>query len=167
MRHLVTISLVLCLSAAGGCRYCCWGKRASEKSCPTDVRQTHFWCFGEDAIFHHPCGPDAEFYGHRPTCWREWPMSGADWRDTYCPRPCGPVAPYDSEMHFMPGVPGPVRAPGAANPFREDLDGSPQPGELKRLPALGPQPEPLPIVPPQEEELERPLPGAPLLHQSP
>jgi hypothetical protein len=93
-------------------------------------------------------------------------MSGAEWRDSYCPRPA-PMMPGDNELLFMPVAPGQTGDPAATNPFREDLDGGTPPGELKRLPALDPQPEPLPPVPPQEEPLERPIPGSPLLHQSP
>jgi hypothetical protein len=59
-------------------------KREQEMRCPTDIRQKVPWCAGEDAIFYCPCGPDGEFYGMRPTCWGEWPASGADWRDAFC-----------------------------------------------------------------------------------
>jgi hypothetical protein len=69
-----------CLVASSGCL--CQGictKRENELCCPTDIRKTHFWCFGEDAIFHGPCGPKEELYGLEPTCWREWPAPGTDW----------------------------------------------------------------------------------------
>ena len=41
-----------------------------------------------------PCGPDRQFYGHKPTCWREWDAPAEVWRDTYCPPPVS-VQYYD------------------------------------------------------------------------
>jgi hypothetical protein len=62
------------LTLAAGC--CCHGvftKRENEVCCPTDIRKTHYWCFGEDAKIHGPCGPKEELYGYEPTSWREFP----------------------------------------------------------------------------------------------
>ena len=79
---MLMLALVLLLV---GCRPCgVLVKRESEMSCPTDIRQTVPWCAGEDAIFHCPCGPEASFYGYKPTCWSAWPASGAQWRDQGC-----------------------------------------------------------------------------------
>jgi hypothetical protein len=66
--------ITLCLAASSGCL--CRGmctKRENEKCCPTDIRKTHYWCFGEDSILHGPCGPKEELYGYERTEWREWP----------------------------------------------------------------------------------------------
>ena len=59
-------------------------KRESELNCPTDIRKTVPWCAGEDAIFKCPCGPNEQFHGHKPTSWRLWQTSGAEWRDMHC-----------------------------------------------------------------------------------
>ncbi len=59
-------------------------KRESEMNCPTDIRQMVPWCVGEDAVFRCPAGPNEQFHGHKPTCWRLWQTSGAEWRDMYC-----------------------------------------------------------------------------------
>jgi hypothetical protein len=113
MRRISIIYVVVCLMLISGCNYCCWGKRISEKNCPTDIRQTHKWCFGEDALFHYPCGPKAEFYGYQPTCWREWPASGAAWRDMYC-QPAATAAPT---VEFQPPhESGPVIVPDTELP---------------------------------------------------
>lgn len=107
MRRLTLIYLVLSLLAFSGC---CCGKRESELCSPTDIRKTHFWCFGEDAIFHHPCGPKAEFYGSEPTCWREWPTSGAEWRDGYCGPTCATEMPLPDDGDCTEPITQPVPA---------------------------------------------------------
>jgi hypothetical protein len=77
-------------------------KRQSELDCPTDVRQSIHWLAGEDAVFCCPCGPSADFYGHKPTCWQEWPVPSTTWRDAYC---CpGPVVIYPSTEALSPGT---------------------------------------------------------------
>lgn len=80
-------------------------KRDSELNCPTDIRRTVPWCAGEDAIFHCPCGPDGEYYGHKPTCWRTWPAPATVWRDSYCgvQGPCavGPTAVPQEETPIV------------------------------------------------------------------
>ena len=80
-RYVLIILLVVGLN---GCQHGILGKRNAELCCPTDIRKTHVGYFGEDAIFCPPCGPDHEYYGHKPTCWRDWPSTGADWRDGTC-----------------------------------------------------------------------------------
>jgi len=73
------ILMAMCLALSSGCF--CHGictKRASEERCPTDIRKTHYWCFGEDAIMHCPCGPKEERYGYERTDWREWPSECGD-----------------------------------------------------------------------------------------
>ena len=122
MRHLLLINVLVCLAALSGCRCGCLEKRGTELAFPTDVRKSQFWCFGEDALFHYPSSPKGEFYGHRPTCWREWPADGAEWRDLHC----GP--PIESAMFaeptMMDAVPGGGYRPGSGsdqdNPFRDD-----------------------------------------------
>lgn len=72
-------------TAAIGCRpHGPFVKRESELNCPTDIRKTVPWCYGEDAIFTCPCGPDEIYHGMKPTCWRPWDSSAATWRDSYC-----------------------------------------------------------------------------------
>ena len=74
---LVTIVL-------SGCRHGILAKRSAELCCPTDIRKTVNWKCGEDAVFCPPCRPDHAYFGHKPTCWRDWPTSGEDWRDVNC-----------------------------------------------------------------------------------
>ena len=102
MQRIGIITLAIGLVITSGCNLCLCGKRAGEQHCPTDVRKGHFWCFGEDAVFHGPCGPDEEFYGHEPTCWREWPASGSDWRDAHCGPPVVASIPYEEELLHIP-----------------------------------------------------------------
>ncbi len=85
MTALRYLSIIICVCLLSGCsQYGLFVKQESECNCPTDIRQTVPWCAGEDAIFHCPCGPDREFYGHKPTCWGVWPAPAAQWRDAYC-----------------------------------------------------------------------------------
>lgn len=98
MRIAGIISLILLPLVFCGCNLCCCGKRASELRCPTDIRKTQCWCLGEDAIFSCPCGPDSEFYGYQPTCWRGWPAGGAEWRDARCPAPPNQDMPRGAEL---------------------------------------------------------------------
>ena len=119
MRQIWILSLVLCLAAVSGCHHCgCCSKRASEMNCPTDIRRAHCWCFGEDALFHCPCGPNEEYYGHQATCWREWPTGAEQWRNAYCPPPMGSRMPFQEEMWYSPaGEDAAVRpGPEPANP---------------------------------------------------
>jgi hypothetical protein len=103
MRLFGIVCLAMALAVFGGCRYCCWGKRASEKRCPTDIRKSHFWCFGEDALFRYPCGPKSEFHGHEPTCWSEWPASATVWRDAHCGPTVGAII-YEERPPAAPGI---------------------------------------------------------------
>lgn len=133
MRQLGTLSLIVCLAAASGCNFGPWGKRATELEGPTDIRRSHFWCLGEDAVFEQPLGPSRDDYGLKPTCWREWPAGGARCTD---PVKClgGNCAPA------MPGVPIDQHAPMPAweqtlpkasgpqpNPFLDDESTLPTP----------------------------------------
>lgn len=140
MRQLGTLSLIVCLAAASGCNICCWGKRASELGSPTDIRKSHFWCLGEDAVFEQPCGPSREDYGLKPTCWREWPAGGARCLDGSC----GPAMP--AEAHFQGPQPTRLWEPTLPNgteqessPFQDDSILLPAPtgngALLKRLPS--------------------------------
>lgn len=83
------------------------------------------WCAGEDAIFVCPCGPNGNFYGHRPTCWRDWPTSAAAWRDMSC----GPTVAIEASE---------------SNPFRAP---QPTPAQLP-TPTELPTPEPAPFSSP-------------------
>src|SRR4051794_2226927 len=104
-----------CLAASSGCL--CHGictKAESERQCPTDIRKTHYWCFGEDAIMHCPCGPKNELYGYERTQWRAWP--------DYC-EDCGVPGPRSiPEQPRRPVAPmrGQPSRPAGTNPFRHD-----------------------------------------------
>lgn len=94
--------LIIGLFALSGCHLGLLEKAESERNCPTDIRQTVPWCFGEDAIFYCPCRPGEDFHGHKPTCWKMWPTSGAEWRDVYCGQPthaCQPSADITYPQH--------------------------------------------------------------------
>lgn len=99
--------------------------------CPTDIRKTHFWCFGEDAIFHGPCGPKEEFYGAEPTVWREWPS---------CTAGCNGIDGIGQSNAMTPTTPtneAPAQNPSTqspatetsqpGNPFKDDSPGNPPP----------------------------------------
>lgn len=125
MPRQLQILVLACLLACGGCRWGCVSKRHNEVCCPTDIRQTHIWCFGEDAVFRGPCGPTSEFYGMRPTTWRAWPTSGADWRDIYNATEESHAWPSEatpSGQEVLPLVPSPTPL--------SSLEVSPQPSEV-------------------------------------
>jgi len=137
MRRIGIIGLVLSLALVGGCHHCLCGKRASEQHCPTDVRKSHFWCFGEDAIFRYPCGPKEDFYGHEPTCWREWPASGSVWRDANCGPSEVAIMPYEEEMLYSPSAM--PDAPLQSVPhelIEDDGSGGSPPQEILTLPPM-------------------------------
>jgi hypothetical protein len=158
MRQFSILSLAICLAAVSGCatfcnspacsdgqpdgcNACCVGKRLSELRSPTDIRKTHFWCFGEDAVFHYPCGPKSEFYGAEPTCWREWPTSGAEWRDSVCGAQCGQAVPARVESGSAPPIAQPLPAAqpnvmGPTEPARQEK--ADQPREPMPVPAAEP-----------------------------
>ena len=73
------------LAAVAGC--CCQAvPLPGENQCPTDARRLYCTC-GEEAVRRCPCGPGSEFYGLKPTCWREWPEG---WHcNGYDGIPCG------------------------------------------------------------------------------
>lgn len=137
-------------------------KRESELNCPTDVRKTVPWCAGEDAVFACPCGPNENFYGHRATCWRDWPTSAAAWRDMSC----GPTVIAETTTV---GESNPFRGqPATPTPAPEAI---PNPIELPPLPApepqIGPNPkaieegakaQPLgpPVLPPKTSAIQQP-----------
>jgi hypothetical protein len=62
---------LLSLAEASGC-FCQAVPLPGECHCPTDARRLYCTC-GEEAVRRCPCGPDSQFYGLKPTCWREWP----------------------------------------------------------------------------------------------
>lgn len=138
MRLKSYLSLVLGLTTFCGCQHDILSKRQSELCCPTDIRQKHPFRWGEDAILHSPCGPDAEFYGLKPTSWRLWPTSGAQWRDTYC----DPIteaeswSDYDSEIDDDRVIdhnllqPEKIGNPDLSNPFRDDPKVIPEPEKI-------------------------------------
>jgi hypothetical protein len=149
MRHHVGIlGLILGLAATCGCQLCCCGKRDMELESPTDIRQSHFWCLGEDAIFAYPCGPSPVDYGLKPTCWREWPAGGAR-----CHEPCdgpthGSAMPLGPPRQWIehwqpPDAPIPY---DHENPFRDDSEPIPAPVDQgaqtsRRANLRGPQAE--------------------------
>lgn len=114
------------IAALCGCRPGWALKRQSEMNCPTDIRQTVPWCAGEDAVFHCPCSPASDYYGHKPTCWGAWPTSGAAWRDAYCGA-CPPGGQYELLN------PTPMFSPG--QPASEPIDAQEVP-RLEPLPAV-------------------------------
>ena len=131
------ILIMLLPVALSGCHLGILGKRNSELCCPTDIRKTHVWPYGEDAIFDTPCGPDHEYFGHKPTCWRDWPSSGADWRDGTCggcitcaPGIEGSVDDPEPDPHRLPQVHEqpvetvPPSLPNIADPAEADDDSS-------------------------------------------
>jgi hypothetical protein len=158
---------ILLLTTGCNTYRCLCGKRALEKQCPTDIRQANQWCFGEDAIFHCPCGPGEQFYGHQSTDWRIWPASGAEWRDFYRFTPVNVIhveeeMPIREELLFAPPYQSPsptsvsgeeeskVEAPasnnGGASPLLDDgagaLPSMQQPimtNGSRRLPPLPPE----------------------------
>jgi hypothetical protein len=141
-----TFLVAASLLASTGCL--CQGictKRQNELCCPTDVRKTHFWCFGEDSIMHCPCGPKEELYGYEPTQWREFPECSSY---PGCAVGCG--APVQPLLEGPLGVPqGAVEelpraqiAPGRSNPFGNDSP--PNPKSTTPAPVLKPTPVPSP-----------------------
>ena len=98
--------------------------------CPTDIRKTHLWIFGEDAIFCPPCGPDHDYYGQKPTCWRDWPSSGADWRDGTCGGVCLACQPAgastatvpENEFQRLPPVAGLVEQIATTQPISTGVE---------------------------------------------
>jgi hypothetical protein len=107
---------LLSLAAVSGC--CCQAiPLPGENQCPTDARRLYCTC-GEEAVRRCPCGPDSQFYGLKPTCWREWPegwqCNGCEGHPYVDRGSCGePV--FESPVAEAPAS---VRESGDSNPFR-------------------------------------------------
>ncbi|MEO0531285.1 MAG: hypothetical protein AAF266_12030 [Planctomycetota bacterium] len=52
--------------------------------CPTDARAITLSCAGQEAVRKCPCGPDAAYYGHRPTTWTSWPTGWEQYECEQC-----------------------------------------------------------------------------------
>jgi hypothetical protein len=76
------ICLIACAVVLSGCHWIYPTKRKC--NFPTDICKGILCCTGEEAVFCCPCDPAQSFYGHKPTCWSDWPTSGAAWRDIHC-----------------------------------------------------------------------------------
>lgn len=138
-----------------GCRHGLVTKYAQESCCPTDIRQTHCWCWGEDALFDTPCGPDEAYHGHKPTCWRPWPSPASVWRDEHCGGP-----PCDNGQQVYLGAPLFTQpqvesikspAPSPAEPSSDESTTAPDTDlKLEELPDL-PSEETAPLMPEMPE----------------
>lgn len=149
MWRIGTLLVAVCFTASSGCL--CRGictKRDNELCCPTDVRKTHFWCFGEDAFIQGPCGPKEELYGYEPTCWREFPAVPPCYGFDYCERP-RPLPPVNEELPSLPVAQPPASASSPiGNPFADHTQPADAPGQPQ--PNLSPPGAAAPLViPPQ------------------
>ena len=128
MRLKSYLCLVLCLATFCGCHHDIFSKRRSEFCCPTDIRQKHPFRWGEDALLRGPCGPDAEFYGLKPTGWRLWPTSGAQWRDAYGAPITEAERWVDEDSVMVDQLPQPEtnETPDLSDPFRDDPKALPE-----------------------------------------
>lgn len=137
----VTVGVLL-LAACSGCSSGPWGKRAQELSCPTDVRKAHCWCWGEDAVFYCPCGPDEAYHGYKPTCWHDWQAPANVWRDERCAGQCTPSQPVGmqiiSERTISPAMAPPAKAPIPEGPSLNGRPATPPRNaeELEPLPSF-------------------------------
>lgn len=146
MQSFMPAFLIGTIVTLSGCHSGLFAKRQSEANCPTDIRQTVPWCAGEDAIFRCPCRPAQAYYGHKPTCWRVWPTSGAEWRDANCCLEPGmeyfgsevPVESQDSLRDKLEGPtvkpPEPLPVPTASRPVgpaEASLFSPPQPNPFR------------------------------------
>ena len=76
---------IVSLAAISGC--CCEAyPLPGECDCPTDARRLYLGT-GEEAVRRCPCGPDREYFGLKPTCWRRWPDG---WGCGRCDHPSSP-----------------------------------------------------------------------------
>jgi hypothetical protein len=124
------------LLACSGCYHGICGKRNSELDCPTDIRQKVPWCAGEDAVFHCPCGPTSDFYGYKPTCWKEWPAPGTVWRDAYCGACYSPAVVEEEIMIPSPNGTAPLYESGGESlplPTSEEAEPTPTPSTPPEL----------------------------------
>ncbi len=156
MHKATTSMLMMAAIAFSGCKSSgLLAKREAEKCCPTDIRKTVPWCAGEDALFHCPCEPSAEFYGYKPTCWRTWPTSGASWRDLHCgdqhhKAVITDLTHQNPELIELPTLkPLPVPEPA------EDQDLEPDAAEDIDVPSVKIEVEPVP-APPEVPTLKQP-----------
>jgi hypothetical protein len=141
---------LLSLVGISGC-FCQAVPLPGEHHCPTDARRLYCTC-GEEAVRRCPCGPDHEYYGLKPTCWREWP---AGWG-------CNGTEGFPYVDHALCGEPV-ANAPaldaptgnetGLSNPFRSDQEAelpvppvTPQISPKQSTPA---QAAPIRLIPPQ------------------
>lgn len=138
-RSRICFMLMLAATALGCRAHGPFVKRESEVRCPTDVRKTVPWCYGEDAIFMCPCGPAQAYHGLKPTCWRPWPGTAAEWRDSHC---YGGHCP-DGGCYAAPvpgdsvGSPTPIVQPSDADPLEQSWapqEDQPEPADIELLP---------------------------------
>src|SRR6476660_6339624 len=122
---------LISLAAVSGC--CCQAvPLPGENQCPTDARRLYLSC-GEEAVRRCPCGPDHNYYGLKPTCWRKWPDGWGCGQMGCSPYPegCACGDPIDScgEPIAEPFCEEPDHAgPDRSNPFRsDDLNEEPLP----------------------------------------
>ena len=122
MRRTLLVIMLVGLAALSGCCAGLMGKQSCGMVGPTDFQKNRCSCLAEDAAFHVPCGPSQQFYGLRPTCWHEWPASGAEWRDLRCgsfvPQPPGDAPAIMEEL--PEGEHMPELSPRENNPFHDD-----------------------------------------------
>ncbi len=113
------------LAAVSGC--CCLAiPLPGECQCPTDARRLYCTC-GEEAVRRCPCGPGSEFFGLKPTCWREWPegwqcngCEGMPYVDrALCGVPVAVAPVVETPVNAAPTVATPSKSEvEVSNPFR-------------------------------------------------
>src|SRR4051794_39978076 len=141
-KEILLVAACLALSSGCLCQGICT-KRASEQCCPTDIRKTHFWCFGEDAILHGPCGPKEDMYGYERTQWREFPdCQNAD-GDIACAQPVQDIPVQCQTAREMSPLELPVsNIHEDRDPFKNDPERS--------VPAIRPGPTAKPAIQPPQ-----------------
>jgi hypothetical protein len=153
---------LLSLAGVSGC-FCQAVPLPGECQCPTDARRLYCTC-GEEAVRRCPCGPDREFYGLKPTCWREWPAgwgcNGTEGFPYVDRASCGGPA---AESHMVEAQTSDQT--GLSNPFRSDQnDELPVPPVTPQISPKQPTPAPpapVRLIPPQA------TPAAPTLQKIP
>ena len=152
---------LLSLAGISGC--CCQAvPLPGECDCPTDARRLYLTC-GEEAVRRCPCGPSHEYYGLKPTCWREWPegwhcngCEGFPYRES-CGEPVADThvdeAPASAEIDLS----NPFRSkPGAAElpllPQKSETAPT-QSAPAKSTPVQLPPVQPAPTAPPALEKI--------------
>jgi len=135
------VAILMLLAGVSGC--CCQAiPLPAEKDCPTDARRLYLTC-GEEAVRRCPCGPDREYYGHKPTSWRAWPdgwrCRQEPWGDTIGGDPCSEscdVGPDGEAPCFAVPL---EMGQAAPNPFADDVttaDSPPANSPVEPLPAV-------------------------------